>query len=703
MENRWSEQEAEAAVERWTKQGVGMDVALRTYTTRLLGSDPQLVMHGGGNTSVKTTTRDRFGEAIEVICVKGSGWDMASIEPPGLPAVRLAPLRRLAALDSLTDEEMVAEQRANLIDPASPNPSVEALLHAFLPHTYIDHTHADAVLALTDQPNGELLCRQLWGERMALVPYVMPGFALAKAALAAFEKQPEVEGMVLLKHGVFTFGDTARQAYDRMIAVVTAAENRIAEARRVSVAGVTLPKGLPKGLGRQRPKSFQPVKLPARIATAAAIAPILRGLAALPDGAGGYRRFILDFRAGAEIDAFVNGQELQRYACQGTATPDHVIRIKPKPLIVPTPAADDIAGFTAAAHGAMAEYQAAYKAYFARHEQRYQGRKKMLDPVPRVILVPGLGLFGLGASKADAAIAADLAEANVRVITAAEAMDSYQVIPEADVFDIEYWSLEQAKLGKAMERPLARRIVLITGGGSGIGAATAAAFRAEGAEVAVADLDPDAAAAVAKPLAGLAVGCDVTDGKAVEAAFARIVEAYGGLDIVVSNAGAAFTGRIGEVDEKVLRDSFNLNFWAHHWVARAAVRVFRAQATGGCLLFNASKQPLDPGPDFGPYGIAKAATLALMRQYAVDHGRDGVRSCAVNADRIRSGLLTGAMIAARARARSVSEDEYMAGNLLHQEVTAADVARAFVHLALSPKTTGAVVTVDGGNIAAAPR
>lgn len=703
MDNRWSEQEAEAAVERWTKQGVGMDVALRTYTTRLLGSDPQLVMHGGGNTSVKTTLRDRFGEAIEVMCVKGSGWDMASIEPPGLPAVRLAPLRRLAVLETLSDEEMVAEQRANLIDPASPNPSVEALLHAFLPHTYIDHTHADAVLALTDQPNGELLCRQLWGERMALVPYVMPGFALAKAALAAFERQPDVEGMVLLQHGVFTFGDTARQAYDRMIAAVTAAEDRIAGARRVSVAGVTLPKGLPKGLGQQRAKSFQPVKLPARLASVATVAPILRGLAALPEEQGEYRRFILDFRAGAEIEAYVNGQELQRYATQGTATPDHVIRIKPKPLIVPAPDAGDLAGFTAAAQAAMAEYQADYKAYFARHEQRYPGRKKMLDPAPRVILVPGLGLFGLGASRAEAAIAADLAEANVRVITAAEVMDSYQVIPEADIFDIEYWSLEQAKLGKAVERPLARQVVLITGGGSGIGAATAAAFRAEGAEVAVADRNAGTASAVATPLNGLAIACDVTDGKAVDAAFARVAETYGGVDIVVSNAGAAFTGRIGEVDEKVLRDSFDLNFWAHQAVARAALRIFRAQATGGCLLFNASKQPLDPGPEFGPYGIAKAATLALMRQYAVDYGGDGVRSCAVNADRIRSGLLTAGLIAARAQARGVSEDAYMAGNLLRREVTAADVARAFVQLALSPKTTGAVLTVDGGNIAAAPR
>jgi len=699
MDNRWSDQDAEAAIERWTKQGAGMDLALRTYTTRLLGSEPKLVIHGGGNTSVKTTVRDRFGDPIEVICVKGSGWDMAVIEPPGLPAVRLEPLRRLVDLDSLSDEDMVREQRANLIDPASPNPSVETLLHAFLPHTFIDHTHANAVLALTDQPHGELLCRQIWGDTMTLVPYVMPGFALAKAALAAYRERPDVQGMILLKHGVFTFGDTARQAYDRMIGVVTAAEARIADARRVSVAGVHLP----KGLGRHRPKSFHPAKLPMRIAPVAAVAPILRGLTALPEGAGGHRRFILDFRSGPQIEDFVGGQDLARYGRQGTATPDHVIRIKPKPLIVPAPDAEDLEGFATAAEQAFIDYHADYTAYFSRHEARYEGRKTMLDPAPRVILVPGLGLFGIGASKAEARIAADLAETNIDVIAAAETMDTYEVIPESDIFDIEHWSLEQAKLGKAVERPLARRIALITGGGSGIGAATAAAFRAEGAEVAVLDLDTHAAAAVAKPLGALSIGCDVTDQKAVEHAFDRVAEVYGGVDIVVSNAGGAFSGRIGEVDEAVLRDSFDLNFWAHQSVARAAVRIFRAQATGGWLLFNASKQPLDPGPDFGPYGIAKAATLALMRQYAVDYGRDGVRSCAVNADRIRSGLLNHKLVAQRARARGVSEEEYMAGNLLRTEVTAADVAQAFVHLALSAKTTGAVLTVDGGNIAAAPR
>jgi rhamnose utilization protein RhaD (predicted bifunctional aldolase and dehydrogenase)/NAD(P)-dependent dehydrogenase (short-subunit alcohol dehydrogenase family) len=699
MENRWSDHEAEAAVERYTRQGVNLDVALRTYSSRLLGAEPKLVIHGGGNTSVKTTLRTRFGEDIEAICVKGSGWDMRRIEPAGLPAVRLAPLRRLADLDALSDEDMVDFQRANLLDPNAPNPSVETLLHAFLPHKYIDHTHANAVLALTDQPHDETLCRQVYGATMALVPYVMPGFALAKRALEVFEKDPEVEGMILLKHGIFTFGDTAHQAYNRMIEKVTLAEQRIGVSSRVSVAGVQLP----KGLGRHRPKSFQPIRLPGRIAPVAAVAPILRGLSALPDGDGEHRRWILDFRSGPEIEDFVNGRDLARYGQQGTATPDHVIRTKPKPLIVPPPDADDLEGFAASAKKAMAAYQAEYRAYFARNNVRHDGQKKELDPVPRVILVPGLGLFGLGAGKGEARIAADLAETNVDVITAAESIGSYEVIPESDVFDIEYWSLEQAKLGKAREKPLARRVVLVTGGGSGIGAATAAAFHAEGAEVAVLDLDQAKADGIAKPLGALAIACDVTDPKAVEHAFARVVETYGGVDIIVSNAGAAWQGAIGSVEDAVLRQSFDLNFWAHQWLARAAVRVFKAQHTGGWLLFNVSKQPLNPGPEFGPYGIPKAATLALMRQYAVDYGPDGIRANAVNADRIRTGLLTDTMIAQRAKARGVTADDYMAGNLLRLEVTADDVARAFVHLALSAKTTAAVLTVDGGNIAAAPR
>jgi NAD(P)-dependent dehydrogenase (short-subunit alcohol dehydrogenase family) len=279
----------------------------------------------------------------------------------------------------------------------------------------------------------------------------------------------------------------------------------------------------------------------------------------------------------------------------------------------------------------------------------------------------------------------------------------FESINELDIFEMEYWSLEQAKLGKAKEKVLARKVVAVTGGGSGIGAAVARAFAAEGAEVVVLDKDLGAAQAVAKSVKGLAVVCDVTDDASVKAAFEQAALAYGGLDILVSNAGYAPSGRIGEVSDQVLRDSFEVNFFGHQRVAQAATAIFRQQKTGGCLLFNASKQALNPGPDFGPYGLPKAATLALMRQYAIDYGADGVRANAVNADRIRTGLMTDEMIAKRSAARGLSEAEYMGGNLLGQEVTAEDVAQAFVSLALATKTTAAVVTVDGGNIAAAVR
>jgi NAD(P)-dependent dehydrogenase (short-subunit alcohol dehydrogenase family) len=322
--------------------------------------------------------------------------------------------------------------------------------------------------------------------------------------------------------------------------------------------------------------------------------------------------------------------------------------------------------------------------------------KTELDPLPRVVLVPGLGLFGVGKSAKDAAIAADLAETTVAVIADAERLGTYQCIPEPDIFDIEYWSLEQAKLSSAAEKPLARRIAVVTGGASGIGAATAAALARDGAEVVVIDRDVSKAK-------GFAIACDVTSAAEVRAAFDKVAATYGGVDIVVSNAGAAWQGRIGTVDEATLRESFELNFWAHQSVAQNAVRIMRAQGLGGCLLFNTSKQAVNPGPDFGPYGLPKAATLFLMRQYALDHGADGIRSNAVNADRIRSGLLTDEMIAQRSRARGLTEADYMGGNLLGLEVTADDVAQCFLSLAKAPKTTGAVLTVDGGNIAAALR
>ncbi len=677
MKNLWSDSQARSFVRRYAKMGVNRDRALRVYTSRLLGGEPRLVLHGGGNTSVKTTMLDVMGQKTDVLCVKGSGWDMAEIEPEGLPAVRLGPLREMARLKKLTDEDMVNAQRVNLLDSSSPNPSVETLLHAFLPHKFIDHTHANAILSLTDRKDGEALLRRMFGKRLGLVPYVMPGFDLSKKALAVYEADPTVEGLILLKHGIFTFGDTAKEAYTRMIRMVSLAERRLRKGRK---------------------KVFASARLPKKTAAAHDVAPVLRGLVA-KDG----QAMILDFRAGPKVLNFVGGREVGRYSQQGTATPDHVIRTKQKPLIAPAPEAGDLESFRREAERALKRYAANYRAYFKRNNRRQRIKRTELDPMPRVILVPGLGLFGLGATAKAARIAADLAETNIDVITAAERLGPYRVISEADTFDIEYWSLEQAKLGKAPEKPLAGKIAVVTGGGSGIGAATARALAVEGAVVAVVDKDANAAADVAAAIGGLGLACDVTDGRALRRSFDAIVRAYGGVDIVVSNAGGAWQGRIAEVSEKTLRDSFEVNFFAHQRVAKNAIRVMQAQGTGGCLLFNASKQAVNPGRGFGPYGLPKAATLALMRQYALDYGDQGIRANAVNADRIRSGLLTGDMVKARSRARGLSQKDYMRGNLLGREVLAEDVARAFVDLALSPKTTAAIVTVDGGNIAAALR
>ena len=686
MKSLWNDEDAKSMVDHYAKEGATSDVALRIYTSRLLGGDPSLVLHGGGNTSVKTTLPDLMGDDCEVICVKGSGWDLVDIEPAGLPALRLEPLKRFIELDRLSDEDMVNAQRGQLLNSNSPNPSVETFLHAFLPAKFVDHTHSSSVLAVTDQPDGTEICVEIFGERAPVVPYVMPGFALAKLAAKTHADNPNSEGLILLKHGIFSYGADAREAYDRMISLVSIAESRIEAAHQ---------------------KSFVPANLPVRVADVASVAPIIRGAIAqiVDDEEGLWRRQILEFRTSEIILAYVNGSDLARYSQVGVITPDHTIRTKNWPLIVPVSAVGDLDGFAAAARAAVTTFVDDYHAYFQRYNTTAQSKTE-LDPMPRVLLVPGLGLFGAGKSAKDAKIAADIAENTISVITAAEGIGRYQPVAEADMFEIEYWSLEQAKLGTGAEAPLARHVAAVTGGGSGIGAATVAAFAAQGAEVAVLDKDGDAAQLVANRIGSnaLAITCDVTDRLSVDRAFAEICRTFGGLDILVSNAGAAWQGRIGEVADEALRASFELNFFAHQHVAQAATAIFRTQSTGGVLLFNASKQAVNPGPDLGPYGLPKAATMFLSRQYALDYGVEGIRSNAVNADRIRTGMLDDAFIAKRAHARGLSPKAYMReGNLLKREVNASDVANAFVNLALARKTTGAVITVDGGNIAAALR
>jgi rhamnose utilization protein RhaD (predicted bifunctional aldolase and dehydrogenase)/NAD(P)-dependent dehydrogenase (short-subunit alcohol dehydrogenase family) len=681
MRNLWSDSDASAHVRRYAEDSVNEDIALRIYTTRLLGGDPRLVIHGGGNTSVKTQIADLTGREVDVICVKGSGWDMGDIEPPGLPAVRLEPLRELIHLKSLSDEDMVNVQRGNLLDAAAPNPSVETLLHAFLPYKFIDHTHSNAILALTDQPNGEEICRDVYGDRAALVPYIMPGFALAKKAWEVQAANPNCEGLILLKHGVFSFGRTAKEAYSRMIRLVSMAEKR---ARLVT----------------QRP--LAQVRLPMKLMKPVEIAPVLRGLVAVTE-ADALKRFVMTFRSNAKIKSYVSARNLERFSQEGNVTPDHSIRIKPVPLIVPAPNAAAPEKFLRGAAEAVLAFRKRYQDYFAENNKKSPVKKTKLDDSPRVILVPGVGLFGVGGDAKAAGVAADLAETTIEVISSAEAIGQFDSIAKYDQFEIEYWSLEQAKLGKEQEKPLAHQVAVITGAGGTIGRAVASAFRAGGADVALLDRDAKAVEIAAATVGGMPVVADVTDTKSVHSAYDRVIEAFGGVDILVSNAGSAWQGRMDQVDEKVLRQSFELNFFAHQNMARRAVQIMQQQSTGGVLLFNLSKQAVNPGPDFGPYGLPKAATMALMRQYAVEFGGVDIRSNGVNADRIKSGLLTKSMVESRAKARGVSPENYMRGNLLGREVTATDVAQAFVDLALAKKTTGAVITVDGGNIGAALR
>jgi rhamnose utilization protein RhaD (predicted bifunctional aldolase and dehydrogenase)/NAD(P)-dependent dehydrogenase (short-subunit alcohol dehydrogenase family) len=682
MKSRWSETEYAGVVDAYVRNGVNRDLAIRTYTTRLLGSDPELVLHGGGNTSVKTTFTDLDGSEIPVLCVKGSGWDMGTIEPAGLPAVRLQPLQAMVGFQTLSDDDMVMLQRRLLLDPAAPNPSVEAILHANLPFKHIDHTHANAIVSLTNQPHGEDIVRELFPKAI-IVPYVMPGFDLAKACDEAFRAHPTADGMILLKHGIFTWSEDPRESYEKMIAAIEKAERRIAEGN---------------------PRPFVQVKQPAALASAAEIAPVLRGAIAMDTGVEGCpKRFVLEHRASDAVLEFCNAQNARDLARRGNATPEHVIHIKRFGLVLPAPVSGEMAAWAETVRAAVADYIAEYRAYFERNNARVGGNKKMLDPMPRVFYVAGVGLFAAGPSKKAARVGADVAEATINVIRNAEGIESFEALSEQDLFDIEYWSLEQVKLAKQVEKPLSRQVAAVTGGAGGLGLAIAEALRAEGAEIALVDLAEAAVQKEAARLGGLGVACDVTNPEAVDAALAGVAEHFGGVDIVISNAGAAFQGAMIEVSDELFEKAFALNFWGHHYIARAATRIMKAQRTGGALVFNVSKQAVNPGPDFGPYGTSKAALMALMRQYAVEHGADGITSNAVNADRIRTGLMTDQMVEERSRARGITPEAYMRGNLVHREVAAKDVAEAFVHLAKARTSTGAVITVDGGNVAAMMR
>ncbi len=677
MKNNWSTNEAKKYILKYKKLGHSKDMALRVYTTRLLGRNSELVLHGGGNTSVKTTIKDLDGKNYDVLCVKGSGWDMAEIEPEGLPAVKLNPLLALRNKKKLSDEEMVAYQKRNLINIKSPNPSVETFLHAFLPFKFVDHTHSDAIMNVTNRPNSFAFCKKIFGKKVSLIPYVMPGYGLAQKIKEVYNKNPNINCLILLNHGIFTFSDDAKESYDLMIKYVTDAEKALRKLKRKKIKQIT--------------------KLNTKI-TPSQIAPILRGLASK----GANKKFILTFRNNKILNYFINGNDVERYSTEGTATPDHVIRVKPFPLIIKPKDNSSIDDFKKTAIKAFINYKKKYLKYFQQNQKKVKEKKTMLDTSPRVILVQNIGVFCIGDNLKAAKVAADLTETNARVISSVEETSKYRFISKKDIFDVEYWSLEQAKIKKETKE-LAGNVVVITGAFGKIGTATYKLFKKYGAEVVLIDNNRKKVTEMSKKINDLCIYCDVTNKESVKKAFNLISSKFGGIDILISNAGTALGGSIAEVDDKILRKSFEDNFFSHQNCAAEATKIMKAQNIEGCLLFNISKQSVNPGKNFGPYGLPKSALLNLCKQYALDYGSYGIRSNGVNADRIRSGLLNDEMIKSRAKARDVSTEDYMKGNLLLNEVKAEDVAKAFFHLSVSKKTTGAVLTVDGGNIAASLR
>ncbi|SFT86280.1 bifunctional aldolase/short-chain dehydrogenase [Sedimentitalea nanhaiensis] len=674
--NRWSDTEAEAYAARAGDDPADRDLALRVYTSRLIGQNPDLVMHGGGNTSVKVTRPDLFGTPQQVLHVKGSGWDLDTILAPGLPGVRLAPLHDLRQLDALSDEQMINVQRQNLLDSSAPNPSVETLLHAYLPHKFVDHTHATAFLVLANLPDAEAVARQIFGNRLAIVPYIMPGFQLSKAAAQAFEANPDVEGLLLLNHGHFAFGDTARQSYERIVSHTNELAAHLGMDRETR-------------LGQRDPLAHtDPL-------------PLLRGI--LADRAGPDAPMpVLDLRNGPAVMEFLDRPDVADLSTRGVASPDHVIRTKGIPVVI---TADHLALGHDGIAAAIDDFTTRYTAYFTRQNARVGGTRTMLPPLPNLAWIHGIGIVGIGPNAKSAAIAADIGEQNLRVRAVAEDAGGFRPIAENDLFDMEYWSLEQAKLGKGTPPALTSRVVMITGGAGAIGLATARAFAARGAQILLVDRDTAALESALETLGTghRAIALDVTETGSARAAMQCAIETFGGLDILVSNAGAALTGALLDLPEADLRAAFELNFFAHHRFATAAAALLRTQNRGGQILFNISKQAVNPGRNFGAYGLPKATTMFLMRQLALELGEFGIRVNGVNADRIRSGLLTDDFIDRRATARGTDAAGYMAGNLLRREVQADHVAHAFVALALAERTTAHVMTVDGGNIEAALR
>jgi len=633
-------------------------LALRVYSSRLIGQSADLVLHGGGNTSVKASFTDIFGVAHDVLYVKGSGWDLATIEAGGFAPVKLDSLLQLSRFDRLSDADMVRAQRAAMLDPSAPTPSVEAILHALIPYRFVDHTHADAVVVLSNTPDGEARIRSLYGDRMLIVPYVMPGFVLAKkvAELTAGIDWSKLEGMVLMNHGIFSFADDAKESYQRMIDFVSQAQDALGQRPSPSplVDGVAVP---PLALATLRREV-------SRVAGTAMLA---------------------RFDGTPASHAFANNENVRDIATRGPLTPDHVIRTKRVPLIVDGEPASAVDSFARK-----------YQAYF---EENTDGTLTILDSAPRWAVWPTKGTVAFGTRATEVSIVSDIVAHTIGAISDAERLGGWCSLPAADIFAVEYWELEQAKLGKAPAGlPLQGRCAVVTGGASGIGYACAVALAKQGAQVTVLDMDPAVTSVFDLP-AIHGVVCDVTEAAGVRDAIDASVAHTGGLDILVSNAGIfSASNLVGEMPEEEWQRSLDINLSGAMHAVRQSIPYLRLGWEPAVVIIGSKNVPA-PGPGAGAYSVAKAGLTQLARVLALELAGDGIRVNTVHPNAVfDTAIWTEEVLASRAARYGMSVEAYRKSNLLHQEVTSNDVAAMVCAMAGATFrcTTGAQVPVDGG-------
>ena len=639
------------------------DLGLRVYTSQLLGRDHTLVLHGGGNTSVKLRGRSVTGDDEELLYVKGSGWDLETIREEGFAPVRLPHLVKLSRLEALSDPQMMNELSTQLTRAGAPAPSVETILHAILPYKYVDHTHADAVLAVTNTADGEKHVREIFGGDVVVIPYIMPGFDLARLCAEKFEKDatPRTIGMVLMSHGVFSFGATARESYERMIALVTRAEQFLASRR-----------------GEERGNAQPAVASKSQRLAMAALRRDISRAAGFP--------LVMSTHADAEFLGFAQRDDVAVLSQQGPATPDHVIRTKRVPML-----GRDVAAYTRA-----------YREYFERNARLAKEPKTMLDPAPRMVLDPELGFAALGRTAKDARIVADLYGHTIDVILASTALGGYRALSEKDIFDVEYWDLEQAKLRRAGKPPMfTGEVAVVTGAASGIGKACVQALLERGAAVVGLDLSAEVQNAVGRRADYLGVQCDVTDTSALEAALDAAVRAFGGIDMLVLNAGVFPGGRrIDSLSDDEWQRVMRVNVDANLALMRLAHPLLQMAPSGGRVVVIGSKNVPAPGPGAAAYSASKAALTQLARVAALEWGGDGIRVNVVHPNAVfDTGLWTDDVLQSRAAHYGMSLDAYKTHNVLKTEVTSADVARLAAELCgpVFAKTTGAQIPIDGGN------